>query len=411
MIPIYIVNFNTTEITNDCIKSIIDKLHAFEYSIMVFDNSNARRFKLDSEIPKNKITIIDNYFGKLINFNDVLMDSVNVQHYNKVKQMNISKFGTLKHTYTIDYIIKHEDKPFLLFDSDVKLLKDIDFIDDKYITIAGINHTEPKWPNRFFPYIQYFNVPMIKKYNICFFDKNRILFGASEKNNLRYDTGSSFYEDIMNANLPYKEIDYTEYINHLGNSSFTNDSQTISIGDFTYGNPRIIGDDSGAKLKIGNFCSIAEQTTIFLGLNHRYDWITTYPFSSNTIPTRSHGNISFSNAQHLEGHVATKGDVNIGNDVWIGFGTTIMSGVTIGDGAVIGAKTVVAKDVPPYSIAIGNPMKILRKRFSDTIIKQLIKCKWWNLQLDQINHLIPYMLSNNFDRFFSEYEKITKINQ
>ena len=56
-----------------------------------------------------------------------------------------------------------------------------------------------------------------------------------------------------------------------------------------------------------------------------------------------------------------------------------MSGVTIGDGAVIGAKTVVAKDVPPYSIAIGNPMKILRKRFSDTIIKQLIKCKWWNL--------------------------------
>jgi len=251
---------------------------------------------------------------------------------------------------------------------------------------------------------------MIKKHNIRYFDKNRILFGASEKNNLNYDTGGSFCEDVKNAGLPYKEIDYTQYVNHLGGGSFNKEKfniPSISIGDFTYGNPEVVGDDSGAKLKIGKFCSIAGGTKIFLGLNHNVNWITTYPFSSNVIPTKSHGNIAFPNGQHLEGHSGTKGDVIIGNDVWIGEGVTILSGINIGDGAVIGAKTVVAKDVPAYSTAVGNPMKIVRKRFSDDIIDKLLKCKWWNLSLDKINHLIPFMLSDNFERFFNEYERIT----
>ncbi len=54
--------------------------------------------------------------------------------------------------------------------------------------------------------------------------------------------------------------------------------------------------------------------------------------------------------------------VTVGNDVWLGTGVIVMPGVTIGDGSVVGAGSIVTKDIPPYSIAVGNPAKVLRKR-------------------------------------------------
>ncbi|MDD2495379.1 MAG: CatB-related O-acetyltransferase [Tissierellia bacterium] len=68
----------------------------------------------------------------------------------------------------------------------------------------------------------------------------------------------------------------------------------------------------------------------------------------------------------------------IGNDVWIGSGAIVLRGTRIGDGAVIGANAVVTKDVPPYSIVVGIPAKIIKNRFSDKIITLLINSKWWN---------------------------------
>lgn len=99
----------------------------------------------------------------------------------------------------------------------------------------------------------------------------------------------------------------------------------ISIGRFTYGfkNITVRQWGEGASLKIGAFCSLADNIQIFLGGNHRTDWITTFPFG--------HIYLNELNVNPNLGHPSTKGDVVIGNDVWIGSGVTIMSGITIGD--------------------------------------------------------------------------------
>jgi virginiamycin A acetyltransferase len=89
----------------------------------------------------------------------------------------------------------------------------------------------------------------------------------------------------------------------------------------------------------------------------------------------------------------SRGDVIIGNDVWIGYGATILSGVIIGDGAIIGAGAVISKSIEPYSIMVGNPAKLIKKRFSNKTIKFLNEIKWWNWDIDKIKrniHLLEH---------------------
>jgi acetyltransferase-like isoleucine patch superfamily enzyme len=162
------------------------------------------------------------------------------------------------------------------------------------------------------------------------------------------------------------------------------------IGDYTYGKPRVFHWGEDARLKIGKFCSIADDVVIFLGGNHRHDWVTTYPFSAllEDWPT----------AKDVKGHPATNGDVVIGNDVWIGYGVTIMSGVNIGHGAVIGAKSVVTKNIEPYSIVAGNPAKEIKKRFSNDDIEKLLNACWWNWSLEKIKDNVEFLCSNNIDK-------------
>lgn len=156
----------------------------------------------------------------------------------------------------------------------------------------------------------------------------------------------------------------------------------------TYGleNITIRSWGEGAELYVGSFCSIADNVEIFLGGNHRTDWITTYPFGH--IGNWKH---------HGKGHPISKGDVVIGNDVWLGSGCTIMSGVQIGDGAVVSAKAVVTKDIPPYCIAAGNPAVVVKKRFTDEQIARLLDKAWWNLDDERIEKLIPFLCSDNIE--------------
>jgi virginiamycin A acetyltransferase len=70
--------------------------------------------------------------------------------------------------------------------------------------------------------------------------------------------------------------------------------------------------------------------------------------------------------------------LTIGNDVWIGHNVTLLRSVTsVGDGAVIAAGSVVVRDVPPYAIVAGYPAKVLRYRFSEKTIAELLESKWW----------------------------------
>jgi len=159
---------------------------------------------------------------------------------------------------------------------------------------------------------------------------------------------------------------------------------------YTYGlkNIRVRDWGEGADVKVGSFCSIADNVTIFIGGNHRTDWVTTYPFGHIHKDVFDH---------HGKGHPATKGDVVIGNDVWIGSGSTILSGTKIGDGAVIAANSVVVKDIPAYAIAGGNPAKVLKMRFSRKQIDKLLQNPWWELSDSRINDLIPLLCSNDIE--------------
>ena len=174
----------------------------------------------------------------------------------------------------------------------------------------------------------------------------------------------------------------------------------MEVGAYTYGHNhiRIAEMAPQANVKIGKFCSFAnEGIVIHTGDNHRTDWITTYPFGG------IHQNVF--NSRSDEGNVSTKGDVIIGNDVWVGKHAKIMSGVTIGHGAVIGAYAVVAKNVPPYSIFVGNPGEVKRKRFSDEDIQFLLNLAWWDWDDQKINEYAPLLCSTDISKLreiFSE---------
>lgn len=165
------------------------------------------------------------------------------------------------------------------------------------------------------------------------------------------------------------------------------ENSPISIGRFTYGDTlfNVKTWHEGASLTIGSFCSLSSNLTIFLGGNHRIDWITTYPFGHIFCNDLNVGNIP--------GHPSTNGDVVIGSDVWIGDGVTIMSGITIGDGAVIAANSHVVKNVMPYEIIGGNPARMIKKRFTDDIIDKLLILKWWELSIQDITTISKVLCS------------------
>ncbi len=165
-----------------------------------------------------------------------------------------------------------------------------------------------------------------------------------------------------------------------------------TVGEFTYGDPEIFWWGEDVSLSIGKYCSIARGVGIFLGGNHRPDWITTFPFSAiDTWPE----------AQAIPGHPASRGNVTIGHDVWIGANATILSGVAVGDGAVIGAAAVVTRDVLPYCVVAGNPAKLIRRRFSQAQIDGLLSVAWWDRPDDEVRRLVPLMLSSDVDGFLS----------
>jgi acetyltransferase-like isoleucine patch superfamily enzyme len=164
------------------------------------------------------------------------------------------------------------------------------------------------------------------------------------------------------------------------------------IGDHTYGKPRVISWGEGTSLTIGKYCSIGTNVIIFLGSEHRIDWVSTYPFP-----------FLWAEAKSIPGHPSTKGDVVIGNDVWIGFGVTILSGATIGDGAAIGASSVVARDVPPYAIAAGNPAQVIRYRFDEETIRNLLQIKWWNWPDEKVRENIHLICSDSINTFIKKF--------
>ena len=155
--------------------------------------------------------------------------------------------------------------------------------------------------------------------------------------------------------------------------AFSTISPTDGIGHFLH------------NVTIGRYCSIAAGVWVAPD-EHPVEWLTTSPVS--------YGGRVFPWAERMLGRpnaACMASDhcrpVTIGNDVWIGCGAFIKGGVTIGDGAVVAAHAVVVKDVPPYAIVGGVPAKVIRYRFDEATVKELLELKWWNYDLAEFGEL------------------------
>ena len=119
------------------------------------------------------------------------------------------------------------------------------------------------------------------------------------------------------------------------------------------------------EIHIGSFCSIASNV-IIQEYNHRVDSVSTYDVLAHICKE-----------DELTITTTSKGPITIEDGVWIGSSAVILSGVNIRRGAIIGAGSVVVDDIPPYAIAVGNPAKVIKYRFSEEAIKEIEESKWW----------------------------------
>lgn len=178
-------------------------------------------------------------------------------------------------------------------------------------------------------------------------------------------------------------------------------SPNIIVGDYTYyddfedvenfeKNVKYHFDFIGDKLIIGKFCMIASGAKFIMnGGNHLTESISAYPFAIF--------GKDWQNAMNGKTY-PFKGDTIIGNDVWIGHNATIMPGVTIGDGAIIASNATVTKNVEPYTIVGGNPAQLIKKRFSDQVIEQLLDIQWWHWDIEKITQNVQLLTSNDFEK-------------
>ena len=152
------------------------------------------------------------------------------------------------------------------------------------------------------------------------------------------------------------------------------------VGRGTYGKISVLIYGPDVVLKIGNYCSIGPDVSFCLCAEHELNHISTYPFRAVITPG--------------EQEACSRGDIIVEDDVWIGERTIILSGVRIGQGAVVGAGSVVTKDIPPYAVVAGNPAKVLRYRFSEELIGEILRIDFSKLELDHVKA--------NMDLFYQE---------
>jgi chloramphenicol O-acetyltransferase type B len=164
----------------------------------------------------------------------------------------------------------------------------------------------------------------------------------------------------------------------------------LHFGRHTYGIPNVtMYRGSECRITIGSFCSIAPGVQVVAGGIHPDDWVSLYPFR---IMWQMDG-------AFRDGMPRTRGDIVIGSDVWLGTEVMILSGVTIGHGSIVAARSVVTRDVPPYSIVAGAPARIVRRRFADDTVAKLLTIAWWDWDDAEIRAVVDMLSSSQIEAF------------
>jgi virginiamycin A acetyltransferase len=146
----------------------------------------------------------------------------------------------------------------------------------------------------------------------------------------------------------------------------------------------------GDRLVIGRFCALARGVKFVMnGANHKVSGFSTYPFQI------------FGNGWEVVmpglGDLPYKGDTVVGSDVWVGYDALVMPGVKVGDGAIVAARSVVTRDVPPYGVVGGNPAGVVKQRFPDAVIAELLAIRWWDWTVDRITRNLPAIVGADLD--------------
>lgn len=179
---------------------------------------------------------------------------------------------------------------------------------------------------------------------------------------------SKFIKKIIRGKcVQNSQIDATAVIN--SGSSVVNST----VGAYSY----CSYDCNIINARIGKFCSLANEIIIG-GDEHPMEWLSTSPVFQDV----KHSGPAKKFARHT---LPVAKETVIGNDVWIGDRAIIKQGVTVGDGAVIGAGAIVTKDVPPYAVVAGVPAKVIKYRFDEETIRQLLEIKWWDMTESELS--------------------------
>lgn len=183
-------------------------------------------------------------------------------------------------------------------------------------------------------------------------------------------------------------------------TKYQNDQELYNIGKHSYiGGCTVIKNPK--ETTIGKYCSISHHAQIGLS-GHPTNHLSTHSFQYVEYGIECYGDLRTPKNNVIDISKTVVPAIHIGNDVWIGHSAIIKDGLNIGDGAIIGAGAVVTKDVPPYAIVGGVPAKIIKYRFEEHIIKDLLELKWWDypsefivtLPFDNIEKCIKLLKEN-----------------
>ncbi|NHA04788.1 CatB-related O-acetyltransferase [Mucilaginibacter sp. HC2] len=196
-----------------------------------------------------------------------------------------------------------------------------------------------------------------------------------------------FFKNIYNRFLSiYKKVNVGKHVKIAPRYQLWN----VNIGDYTY-----VSENSKMSFTtIGKFCSIGPNVFSGWGI-HETQGISTAPMFYST---GKQNGITLSR----ENKIVERKPITIGNDVFIGANVIILDGVEIGDGAVIGAGAIVSKNIPPYAIAVGIPIKIIKYRFESQIIDKLLKIKWWDWSDEKLSDVEQMFFE--VDKFVDKYD-------